>query len=366
MSARRGGAPIRVFVDTPRWFIRPRNTDWRYMNGLARLEEHVPVRMIYGASLADAAQESLHYLGRRLAPARPADSADYARSGAPVAAAARGADLVLSHRRFPLGLPQPVVWHYAVLDPQMQGAAGVSPQEVEAQYAGQEPLYARAARVQVPTQAEAARHAARFPHLAARFVPCPFFLPHITPITDDALRAKHGEDARLAVSFVGRAARRKGLDLVLEAIAALPVAERRRIDLSVVSPERPAAPGGLTLRHIPSATPREVQALMAASHVFLMPSRFESFGFTLIEAMAQGCAVIGPDGEVQREILAEGAAGCPVGADAGAVSAALLRLMADRPARLRMASAALARYHACYRPEVVARRHLDLFARALS
>ena len=48
-----------VFVDTPAWFIRPKNTDWLYMRQIEALERYVDVKVIYPHDVRDV----LHKLG---------------------------------------------------------------------------------------------------------------------------------------------------------------------------------------------------------------------------------------------------------------------------------------------------------------
>jgi glycosyltransferase involved in cell wall biosynthesis len=100
----------------------------------------------------------------------------------------------------------------------------------------------------------------------------------------------------------------------------------------------------------------------AKAAVSASPADREPFGMTLVEAMRAGLPVVSTDAEWgPREILADGVDGLltPVG-DAGALSAALLRLTGDEPARRAMAAAALAS-SARYDPDAIAGRYEQLF-----
>lgn len=101
--------------------------------------------------------------------------------------------------------------------------------------------------------------------------------------------------------------------------------------------------------------------LMRKAHVYAMPSRFETFGFVFVEAMSQGCAVLGPDWEVQREIHGNGKAGKNVRPRKEAVCAALREICFDRTKRLLLAEAAIGRFVARYDPASVANSHLAMF-----
>lgn len=93
---------------------------------------------------------------------------------------------------------------------------------------------------------------------------------------------------------------------------------------------------------------------MRAAHVFVMPSRRESFGFVYLEAMAAGCAVIGAPWESQREIFNEGVAGINCQPDANAVSEAMHLLIENETRRQDLAIAGHQRYLDRYTPEASA------------
>ena len=60
----------------------------------------------------------------------------------------------------------------------------------------------------------------------------------------------------------------------------------------------PTLPNLRTMRETVRA---DVLKLMRESHVLIMPSAFESYGFVYIEAMSQGCIPLALDRPVQRE-----------------------------------------------------------------
>lgn len=332
------------------------------MSGLAGLARYQPLDIRFSQSLTDAVEESAYYFTRRIGRGVSGGADRYRRRARLVAAEARGADVVLCHRRFPLEVKQPVVWQHAVLDPRMRIAAGASEDQIARDYADQAAVYEAAAAVQVSTQAEADRHRAMFPSLGDRFKAVPFFLPHIQPLSDADVRDKHRADEEIRVLFVGREARRKGLDLVLEGFAALPPGLASRVRLDIVSnlSDGPVTiPASASIERHPALSRDEVLGLMKRAHIFIMPSRFESYGFTFIEAMANGCAVVGPRWEVQSEILGDGQAGLCV-SDGAAVAAALEGLCGDPKARAVMAMAGLRKYHDEYSPRAVAGKYFEV------
>lgn len=96
--------------------------------------------------------------------------------------------------------------------------------------------------------------------------------------------------------FMGLAIPRKGIHLLLEAIARIP---RGTAELTIVGdlqiPPRMFAPYADRVTHIPTVARADVPAIMAAHHVLVLPSYFEGAGIVLYEALAAGCALIQSD-----------------------------------------------------------------------
>ncbi len=65
---------------------------------------------------------------------------------------------------------------------------------------------------------------------------------------------------------------------------------------------------GITSRVIEVARPSdgELEALYRCAQALLFPSRFEGFGWPIIEAQACGCPVLAADNSAQPEVLGEG------------------------------------------------------------
>ncbi|MCR5879507.1 glycosyltransferase family 4 protein [Phenylobacterium sp. J367] len=358
---------LRVLVDTPKYFVRPNNTDWSYMRSLGLMETFIPVDFLYPSDPLDIVDSAFLIGGRICPPLARRLYTPHIRTLNLRRVVNMRPDIVLSHRRFPVNCRNiPVIWHHAVLDPEMQLFA--HPQcDIARKYDEQSEMYHLATGVQVSTVSEASRHAERYPDIGERFHPVPFFLPHLTPVELDSLHRKHFDDQLLRVLFVGRDAKRKGLDLLLHAVALLPPDARRRLHITIVTSfgdgEIPL-PAGTSIEHYAALPPADVVALMHRCHIFAMPSRFESFGFTYVEAMASGCAVVGPAWEVQRELLGNGA-GLTVRPDPGMIADALLTLIASRQRRIDLALGALRRYKERYSPSVVADAHLRMFERVV-
>jgi len=108
-------------------------------------------------------------------------------------------------------------------------------------------------------------------------------------------------------------------------------------------------------------SPAQLEWLYESSTLLLFPSRYEGFGFPLLEAAERGIPVIASDIPALRE-LGEGVARFEAVGDAEAWAAAVRELAADAPARGRMSAAgrSLAARHDY---AVVAERTRDILAR---
>ena len=80
------------------------------------------------------------------------------------------------------------------------------------------------------------------------------------------------------------------------------------------------------------ASDADVDALYRGATALLLPSRYEGFGFTPLEAMARGCPVLASDIPAIREVSGDGALLLPLD-DAGAWADAMRRVVADAALR---------------------------------
>lgn len=163
------------------------------------------------------------------------------------------------------------------------------------------------------------------------------------------------------VAFIGRPDPRKGRDLLLEA---WPAVRRRVPDARLVvigGGEEPETPGVEFLGRAPEERKR---AALAASAVFCAPNRGgESFGITLAEGMAAGCAVAASDLGAFADVLGGGGLLFRTG-DRRDLVRALVRLLTDDGLREGLAAAASRRVED-FSWDKVAARYLELYQRAL-
>ncbi len=209
-------------------------------------------------------------------------------------------------------------------------------------------------------------------------------IPNATPAVPEAARWRRDACEPGAILFVGRFDRLKGADTVIEAFGRVH-ARRPDVTLIFAGPDRgmpdgaggtrsfaehvertlePAARGAV--RYLGPQTPAEIAALRRRAELTVVASRFETFGMTVIEALAAGSPVVAASGGAIGELLdwaADQLLFTP--GDAEALAA---RLMAglEEPGRVdALARRGLAIAAERYAPEVVAARTLDHY-RALT
>jgi phosphatidylinositol alpha 1,6-mannosyltransferase len=158
-----------------------------------------------------------------------------------------------------------------------------------------------------------------------------------------AFREEHGvRDADLLVAYVGRIAREKGIDTLIEGVrcavgkAEVPMRLMMVGDGPYEAAARAAAPPSTIFTGTLSG--HALSTAFASADVFVFPSLTDTFGNVVLEAMASGVPVVGADCAVTRELLAGGAGLLFDGATS--LGSSLLRLSAAPVERRGVAAAA--------------------------
>jgi glycosyltransferase involved in cell wall biosynthesis len=141
--------------------------------------------------------------------------------------------------------------------------------------------------------------------------------------------------ARPYVLFNGTIEPRKNLGALMIAFAAL---EGHDVDLAVVGPEgwnedldTLTAPLGDRVKPLGFLPRADLDALLAGAEVFCYPSLREGFGLPVLEAMAQGTAVVTSSGTATEEVAGD-AALLVDPHDPSTITEALDRLLSDKDA----------------------------------
>src|SRR5262249_48038616 len=178
----------------------------------------------------------------------------------------------------------------------------------------------------------------------------------------DAARSRLGLTPPV-IGYVGRLVPEKGVDVLVEATAALDArvllvgdgASRGALEARVSAWPRGKA------RFVGAVTDTDVPEYLAALDALVLPSRTtatwaEQFGHVLIEAMAAGVPVVGSSsGAIPDVIVPEG--------DAAALRRARGTLLADPALRARLSERGQVRVQAHYAHAVVARDLAALYRR---
>jgi phosphatidylinositol alpha-mannosyltransferase len=186
---------------------------------------------------------------------------------------------------------------------------------------GRAPLQRVVSRIQVATAVS---------DVAAEAI-LPFAEPRLIPNAVDASAFPTTERHDGRVVFVGRDEPRKGLDVFVEAWAAVSARHPAAEAIVISDADRPPVPG---IRFMGTVDAEEKARLLASSSVLIAPNLGgESFGLVVAEGMAAGCAVVASGLAAFAAVLGDTGVLCKPG-DAAAFADAISELLGD-PGRAR-------------------------------
>jgi glycosyltransferase involved in cell wall biosynthesis len=190
--------------------------------------------------------------------------------------------------------------------------------------------------------------------------PCRVVPNALPPDAEAALDTPPAPSRRrgLRVGTMTRLVPGKGVDLLVDALSHLPPGDT--LIVAGEGPEREAlearaAAAGVAgrVRFAGWVDPDHKDAFFRELDLFALPSRYDSFGMGLIEAMARGVPVVGLDGGAARDVLRDGVEGRLAPPTAEGVAAAIDALR-DANRRAEAARAAQAGVRARFSPDAVA------------
>ena len=171
--------------------------------------------------------------------------------------------------------------------------------------------------------------------------------------------------------FLGRLKRRKGIDVLLEALARLPAGEGVECVIAGSGEEEAALAGEIALlglgervRLVGRRDGAEKVYLLQNALAVVMPTRgWEAFPLVLLEAYAAGKPVVGSDVPGVTDLVREGQTGLLVLEEAPDALAAALDVLRRDPSRARRMGENAKQFAQEYSWESIARKHLALYAR---
>jgi glycosyltransferase involved in cell wall biosynthesis len=192
----------------------------------------------------------------------------------------------------------------------------------------------------------------------------------LPPVVDPRVRAAARaelelDDGEVAALFLGELHERKA---PLDAVAAAQAARTRGAPLVLlVAGDGPQA--AAVERHAgPAVRPmgfrRDVDRLLAAADLMVMPSAREGLSFAVLEAMGRGLAMVVSDGPGNPEAVGDAGVVVPVG-DRNALADALTSLATDPARRDRLGAAARDRVRATFALEPLREGVHDAYRAAL-
>lgn len=199
--------------------------------------------------------------------------------------------------------------------------------------------------------------------LKARFLP--FYLPDLEPLDETVVKEKHGNCEKLKLLFVGGQAIRKGLPELIEAVRIVKQKTSKDFQLTVVSAMADGKiniPTDLPIVHFPGLSHSKVMDLFKESHIYVMPSKHDSFGISYIEGLANGCAVIARDFQPQRDMMDDGQSGFLVPPDdISVIAQTIVDLCENEEKRIIVAINGLTKFRNNYYWPIVAQKWIDVF-----
>ena len=182
---------------------------------------------------------------------------------------------------------------------------------------------------------------------------------------------------KLAILFVGRLEKRKGIDVLLEIIPRL-CAEYPDLHIDIVGDDAIPMENGETYRKIFEAQyanllgsrikfhgkllDEQLKLKYAACDIFIAPSRFESFGLIFLEAMIFAKPVVACVGGGTSEVVLDGKTGLLANpGDAESLYRAIKSLIDDEALRARLGREGRRRYEEFFSDREMARASLEMY-----
>jgi len=280
-------------------------------------------------------------------------------------------DIIISQGYYPRNAGSiPVLWETYLVDPENSGPVSAKRIANYERRKRQIEKYGKQA-AGIALRGEYSVNLARriFPEYSDKIYNLPFYLPDLEPLDEDSVRQKHFTRDRLEMLFVGGQAILKGLPVLIEAVRKVEKIYHDAVHLHVVSKFQDGAvkiPCADWITHYGEMTYRETQKFFQMAHVYVMPSKVESFGLAYIEGLANGCVVFARDYEPQREFVDYGRAGVlnnPESSDD--IAAKIIGLIDNRTKCIELALKGLCDFRSKWHWSVVGRMWVEAMSKCI-
>lgn len=218
------------------------------------------------------------------------------------------------------------------------------------------------------TPGSLSRFNAFIPSLNEKLILAPIYMPYLESAPTELLFQKSKLKHRIKVLFVGGEARRKGLENIVKAFSFLPNSFLDKLDFVVVSKFLDGPIDGVEkFANIHSRLDSvQLAKLFRETDIFLFPTRFDTYGRVIVEAMASGCAIISSNLDPQDWILNYGEAGLLIDPESPEqIAEALITLVQNADKRIKLSFAAHRRFLDVFHHRVVGEIYRSAFDLAI-
>ena len=331
---------IKLYVSTPSYFIRPKNTDWLYARSLVRLPEfHKGLEVTLQRAFWPDLRSNVRYACGVISRITRVDLNRLFGSDLTCTVSQRDIDkhhpdLIFAYAQYPRqGYTTPFVYNTGATDRDYLRSRGRSEADIDNEITEKRKAFLLAAAVFANSRTATRALQEMAPESANKIRHLPFFMPNVESCDEESIEKRQNDFDRWELLFVGREARRKGLPELIQALDMCAQEIHHPLRLTVVSTMADGAvdlTARFPIRHLGETSHQEVIQLMRASHLFVMPSHFESFGWAYLEAMANGAIPLACDQPVQNEILENGRLGLlSIGNSPVSISGCIARLLSN-------------------------------------
>ena len=354
-----------IYIDVPRWYIRPQSSDWRMRFVLANELQEINFRIPHGhlfALVYNVDKLIMRFLPRFVNPAFRRLCA-YIRG---ILLRHEGATILLTQGEYP---PMPkgvrIIWETYFLEP--QNGDGRKTEEFvrggKDRWCQQIEKYAqRASIIAVRGMASVNLLQKMYPEYTGKIANLHFVQPEYHRVSLQDVLTKQRK-TNVEILFVGRWARHKGLCRLIDALCQLQNEKVNNFTLRIVSNFRDGfvdIPKCSWINVQKEVSHDEVLEIFKKSQVFVMPSKFESYGLVYLEALSAGCVTFVRDGEPQQEFIDYGNAGVAIDPFSPVDIASKLKpILLDHALRERLAINGVCRYNELFSQEKIRKAWVD-------